>query len=89
MLTYIKTWSCLRNPIIAVITTDMIFFEFISANSGVIDLVNCHIDRCGVKQQKTPMQNLCYRKDKDEHKLSYITRIFWKPKIWVEKQFGT
>lgn len=49
MLIYIKIWSCFRNFIIVVIIIDMIFFEFILANSGVIDLVNCYIDRCGVK----------------------------------------
>ena len=89
-LTYIKAWSCLRNPMITVIATDMIFFQFISVNSGAINLVNCHIDGCGVKwQKKAHMQKPAFQERQrwTQIKLNW-KNIFWKPKIWVEGKFG-
>lgn len=54
-----KNMKLSQNPIIPIITTDMILFQSISENSGAINLVNCHIDRCGVKRQISPCAKAC------------------------------
>lgn len=51
---------CLRSPITTIITSDMVFFQFISMNSGETNWVNYHNDRCGVENlQKMTNKPIC------------------------------